>query len=94
MTDYTKEGTNCIATNNCLDRRDPTYYKGSWQRGPSPNLYDGKYTAYFSDLQMSALGDPTKAGSLNLKGKVNLGTTSCGACLLQVMLFVWSRNNP
>lgn len=92
--DYADKNSNCFSTNNCLSPvRFPFNKDNSWKTG-QPNLYDGNYTAYFSDVEIAALKDPTKANELNLKGTVQLGATWCSSCQLQVMLFVWSRNNP
>ena len=60
-----------------------------WKEGQPA---EGK-TAWYSDVQIQELGDPTKESQLNLKLKVNL-TNGFSGCLVQVSIFVWSRNNP
>lgn len=50
-------------------------------------------TVWYSDIQLETLGDPTKERSLNLKGTINL-TDRFSGNVIEVMIFVWSRNNP
>lgn len=60
-----------------------------WKPGQA---FDDK-TVWYSEIQMDLLKDPTKESILNLKGKIHL-TDNFEGCLIEVMIFVWSKNNP
>ena len=50
-------------------------------------------TAWFTDVKLDKLGDPTKSDTLKFEGTMNM-TDGFSGCLIQVFIFVWSKNNP
>ena len=62
--------------------------QGKWIKGTeNPNII------WFTDVDIQSLADPTKEENLVLKADLNF-TSDLAGCLLQVWIFVWSKNNP
>ena len=62
--------------------------KFKWNRGT-----ENPKTAWFTDVKLDKLGDPTKSDTLKFEATMNM-TDNFSGCIIQVFIFVWSKNNP